>query len=297
MQDAVCLFYPSVNYLPDRVTAAGQVVREVADNDYQTFSTLKNFVLNVQRNHLPTKITHIYIKTQGVDGYVVAGSHRRVMNPDFSRFGFQHDLFELPEVLYADEVNIQFLGTDVKIYEVMALELGIYFLNHKRFVSERHSKIETAGGLRTDTQGKLTHYRRRGATRWAWRSAYNCLFEDNAYDTFFLWLERNPVFMFTPGVGLYPNRLYPATHLQFAYTAEPRSEVKTAGVTSEFVIQEYTGQLQTHITSQNNSPPDPDTDPERDFIPDGLRVFSINNKTYVIDRKVFGIPIPRGARA
>jgi len=292
MRDAILFFYPSTTYLPDRVKSGSVLVREVADNNYKTFSDRTSYAIKTHRQAMPTKMTHLCVKTKGVDSYEVQGSFNRTMPSNTSRFGFQQDLFEFPETLYDEDLSVEFTGTDVAIYEIMVLELALFFHEDKRFVAERHTKVNATGGTHISTEGEATGYRRRGAHRWYWRSDYSCIFEADAYDTFLLWLSENPVVVFCPGIQRFPNRVYPASHIKNEYAAVPRSSVQSAGSLLDFTMAEYTGKHSVQVTSQNNDPPDvtqapPDAPPR-----DGMKIYLFGNKTYIIDRKVFGINVP-----
>ena len=244
--------------LERRVVASGSVITEIADNDFSTYSSQRNYRIDIRRNNARTKVTHIFIRCSGVSSYVVIDggrNHRRNIPSNNSKYGFQYDLWELPRVAYNTHINVRFTGDSARIYELWLLEEAIGFDTDKKYLSESHTKIEVAGGIHHNQFGKATRYKRRGAGRWIWNNKYSCLFEQSEYDEIFVWLEKNPVFMFCRDSELFVHQTYPATHLLKDYSAIDRSIVKNSGTIANFEIQEYNGYLYDQPTSQDNLSP------------------------------------------
>ena len=267
MIENTILFYPCVNYLPNRVVSAGRIVRELSDNDYATFATSRNYVVDIRRNGGPTKVNFVFVKCKGVTSYRInntppidrtlpASVENQIgREVPTTRFGFQHDLFEIVPTLHQSEIDITFTGSDVRIYELMFLETGYQFDIDARFDRETHTKIDRTGILHEDTAGGLERTRTRGSGRWAWKSDYNILFPADDYDTFLFWLENNPNVFFSQGFTNTPNRIYPAAVTKSTYEAVGRSDVKSEGSYVAFTIEEHIGKAETQVTSQNNDPP------------------------------------------
>ena len=264
IRDAL-LFYPCVNYLSKRVRASGVPVRAASDNDYGTYTNRTTLTVNISRNNSATKVTHIFLKCSGVTSYTIEGITRTlpssVTNQNgrvipTTRFGFQHDLYELPIVLYGQSYTITFTGDpDIRIYEMMLLELGYTLEIDTRFVSESHRKINRTGVHHTGSTGTLDLSKVRGGKRWNWRSDYSILFPDDDYDVFLRWLEKNPDVVFSQSFENTPTRVYPATVINMDYRAPSRSAVLSEGSFVNFVIEENVGLPLNQITSQDNSAP------------------------------------------
>ena len=50
--------------------------------------------------------------------------------------GFKHDLYEVPSAVTATSVRIQFVGSNLKIYALMVLELGLEISRESRLGSD-----------------------------------------------------------------------------------------------------------------------------------------------------------------
>ena len=223
--------------------------------------------MDIRRNGGPTKVNFVFVKCKGVTSYrinntppidrTLPASVENQIGREVStkRFGFQHDLFEIVPTLHQSEIDITFTGPDIRIYALMFLETGYELDIDTRFDRETHTKIDRTGILHEDTEGGLARTRRRGSGRWAWKSEYNILFEDDAYDTFLFWLENNPNVFFSQGFTNTPNRIYPAAVTKSTYEAVGRSDVKSEGSYVAFMIEEHIGKAETQVTSQNNDPP------------------------------------------
>lgn len=138
------LFRECRNYLDRgaRVTVRGSstVVREMADNDYTTYSSADDVDVDISDGNAATRVDAILVKYKGdLRNYRVTptgGSGSAVTRavPDtvtdfygdsvsLEVAGFKHDLFLLSSPFTATSVRLAFTGTDVEIYEVMLLEL------------------------------------------------------------------------------------------------------------------------------------------------------------------------------
>ena len=260
---AAILFYPSANYLEDRIANG----RNLNDNDYDTFGNASSYTLNIRRNNAATKVTHVWLVSSGVSSYRINVSPsitRTISNSFVNKYGntisrLRHgrhwDLFELPTILHESSINISFSGSSRRIYELACLEMGYELDIDSRFVSESHRKIDRAEIVQGDQFGYLTRSSRRGSNRWSWISQYQILFEDGNHDEHFAWLEKNPNIFFAPNTEYYPNRVYPATVMQMEHSAQDRSIIKSQGSVVNFTIAENTGLLYDQITSQDNAAP------------------------------------------
>ena len=112
------------------------IISEVADNDYKTFTREKDLVINIAVGGNPTRIDAIFVKGQDIERHSAAptggsGSGYRnrrmplvVKNWEGTEVstvvaGFQHDLYLLDQHFTATSVRLTFTGTDAKITEIM----------------------------------------------------------------------------------------------------------------------------------------------------------------------------------
>ena len=135
-------FKECVNYFDKgvRVSVHGDptnLVRAVADNDYNTFTREKDLNINIAVNGQPTRVDAILVK--GIDierhsaeptGGSGSGYTHRMMPATVKNWegtevstvvaGFQHDLYLLSPHFTATSVRLTFTGANAKIYESYA---------------------------------------------------------------------------------------------------------------------------------------------------------------------------------
>ena len=165
-------FKECVNYLDRgaRVSVHGnpsELVRAVADNDYNTFTRQKDLVINIAVNGQPTRVDAILVKGQDIEGHSAeptggtgSGYSNRMMplvvkNWEGSEVstvvaGFQHDLYLLPSHFTATSVRMTFTGTDAKITEIMLLEFGIEIDSNADFTQISPDFVDRTGVVHPD---------------------------------------------------------------------------------------------------------------------------------------------------
>lgn len=108
---------------------------EIQDNDYNTFSTEKRFIIETHGATRTTNTTmnHIYIRGSGIDSYTVTVPTGKGTGTDLSAGsiaasdvvnGIQHD-FRGMGPMNAVELQIDLTGTTTRLYEVMVFEVMI----------------------------------------------------------------------------------------------------------------------------------------------------------------------------
>ena len=131
MLQSTLFFKPSITYVGSRVRINGTstIVREMTDNNYETYSSAADVVINTaDADGNPTTIQFIALKTKRVDRYSFepsGGTGTGFSNREIpTRFvaiggediptvvnGFQHEVYPLPEPVTATSVRMQFHGT------------------------------------------------------------------------------------------------------------------------------------------------------------------------------------------
>ena len=252
-------YLPCVNYEGDRITRTrdGEVIREAADNDYNTSTPHPDLSIDLSRDGSASAVTHIFVKCVGTESYTVAfdgGTPITRTIPDTiinfagnpiqtDRLGFQNDLFPLTAKQNASSAAFVFTakaGATIQIVEIMMLNMIYQIKANSQYIKASHSKVDRAGGTHKNTLGFVRRYKRVSAERWKWKSVYSCLFanDDIQYDEFLFMLENNPNIVFAQEPSSTPHRIYPATVVRLSYQAEDRGSSKAEGSTIEFEIQE-----------------------------------------------------------
>ena len=264
MLQSTLFFKPSITYDGDRVTVHGttRIVREMTDNNYETFSSENDVVINTadaDGNH-PTTIHFIALKTKRVDtfsfrfpsGGTGAGFANRAMPTRFVATGgeaiptlvngYQHELYPLPEPVIATEVRMQFHGTDIEIYAVMLLEL-IVEIPDGDFLDILPDKVDRTGEIIDFPDGGVDRGTVIGAERWKWETQYvlEVLPEATAFETVTevrKFISENPNIVHAQEPARYPDRIYPAIQAKTEITEEQQGKYKGSSVVVPFTVAE-----------------------------------------------------------
>ena len=260
-------FKDCVNYMIDsnRVTRHGtsDVVLDINDNDFQTFSTHTDFDINMRVGGVATTIDAVFVKLKGENirysviptGGSGSGFMNREIPKDLTNWegsivstvfdGFQHDLHFLDDSVTATSVQVTFSGNNIEVYEVMLLELGVTLHANASFFEILHGKIDPTGVIHPSTGGGQFRDEPIGSERWKWKSRYECYFKDRdsqqilmPWREFLAWLEKNKNFIFAPEPSRYPEGVYPALIEDLEFSVRYISEVKPAGDVMGFTINE-----------------------------------------------------------
>ena len=265
MLQSTLFFKPSITYESDRVKVHGTniIVREMTDNNYETFSSENDVEINTANadgNH-PTTIHFIALKTKKVERFSFfpsGGSGTGFMNREMpTRFvatggediptvvnGFQHELYPLPEPVTATEVRLQFHGTDIEIYAVMLLEL-IAEIRDGEFLDILPDKVDRTGEIIEFPDGGVDRGDVIGAERWKWETEYvlQVLPSVTSFDTVPAvrkFISDHPHIVHAEEPARHPERIYPAVQASFEITDELQSKrgYQTSGSIVPFTVAE-----------------------------------------------------------
>ena len=127
-----------------RVTVRGAttVIPEVSDNDFLTYSGVRDMDINISEDGNPTRVDAFFLISKNVTrhtGTPTGGSGSGWSNRavpatvlnyqgsavDTTVDGFQHDLYLLDTHFTATSVRLRFQGRGIQIYELMLLEMAL----------------------------------------------------------------------------------------------------------------------------------------------------------------------------
>ena len=263
MLQSTLFFKPLITYESDRVTRHGTttIIREMTDNNYETFSSASDVVINTadaDGNH-PTRIQFIALKTKKVERYSFiplggtgTGFSNRAMPTHFVATGgeaiptvvngYQHELYPLPEPVTATSVRMQFHGTDVEIYVVMLLEL-IAEIPDGEFLDILPDKVDRTGRIIPFPDGSVDRENVIGAERWKWETEYilEVLPSETSFDAVpkvLKFIGDNPHIVHAEEPARHPERIYPAEMVSLEISEELQGKYKGSGHIVPFSVAE-----------------------------------------------------------
>ena len=247
----------------ERVTVRGAttLIPEVSDNDFLTYSGIRDMDIDISERGNPTRVDAFFLKSKNVDrhtGTPAGGSGSGWMGRDMPGAvenvkgdsvdttvdGFQHDLYLLSSHFTATSVGLQFEGTDVKIYEVMLLELGLELdANRSDFVAIAPREVDRQSWLDKSPVGSVNRGLGYGGSRK--RRVINFTLEmipgvsenDNP-DEFLYFMEKNPRIVFAEAFSEHPPNVYPAIFGSLRVPVRYRHDYKPAGYNMRFRVME-----------------------------------------------------------
>lgn len=246
-----------------RVTehSTSNVIEAVGDNDYSTFSDIRDYNINIADGSEPSRVDAVFVKSKGVtryNGIPTGGSgtgwtQRQIRETivnyegdavDTTVDGFQHDLFLLPSHFTATSVRLQFTGSNIEIYEIMLLELGIEIdANESGFLEIQPVQVDRTGGVDTSDSGQLSrgpgdsNARHRRNTDVTIQVIPGVSLMDNV-DAFLFWLEDNPHFVIVEEFTRFPKWCYPAVNGSTRIEVRCLTDFKPNGYAVPFRILE-----------------------------------------------------------
>ena len=258
-------FKECVNYFDDgaRVSVHGnpsELVRAVADNDYNTFTRQKDLVMNIAVNGNPTRVDAIFVKGIDIEGHSaeptggtgVGYSNRRmpltVKNWEGTEVstvvaGFQHDLYLLDSHFTATSVRMMFTGTDAKIYEIMLLEFGLEINANSDFTQINPDFVDRSGVVHPDAGSGIAYSPSIGDQRDKWEIDYvvkvvpgKTLLETP--EEFLYWRAKNKNHVFAMEPSRFPWRVFPAVFVRKRVPVRYRTDDKLAGEVLNFRVAE-----------------------------------------------------------
>ena len=258
-------FKECVNYLDRgaRVSVHGnpsELVRAVADNDYNTFTRQKDLVMNIAVNGNPTRVDAIFVKGIDIEGHSAeptggtgVGYNNRVMPLTVKNWegtevstvvaGFQHDLYLLDSHFTATSVRMMFTGTDAKIYEIMLLEFGLEINANSDFTQINPDFVDRSGVVHPDAGSGIAYSPSIGDQRDKWEIDYvvkvvpgKTLLETP--EEFLYWRAKNKNHVFAMEPSRFPWRVFPAVFVRKRVPVRYRTDDKLAGEVLNFRVAE-----------------------------------------------------------
>lgn len=258
-------FKECVNYFDQgaRVSVHGDpstLVREVADNDYNTSTTEKDLVINIAVNGQPTRVDAVFVKGIGIEGHSAvptggsgSGYSNRMMPETVKNWegtdvstvvnGFQHDLYLLDEHFTATSVRLTFTGTDAKITEIMLLEFGISIDANGDFTEIATNFVDRTGVIHSDPGGGIAYDSPIGDDRDKWQIDYVAKVVPRKTilqtpEAFLYWRSENRNHVHAQEPSRFPWRIFPATFVRKSVPVRYRTDDKTGGEIIAFQVSE-----------------------------------------------------------
>lgn len=258
-------FKDCVNYLEGgaRVTVHGDAtrrVREVADNDYRTFSTETDLDINMAVDGNPTRVDAVFLKCKGVtqhSGTPSGGTGSAWTNvalpatvknwegTDVSTTvaGFQHHLYFLAQHFTATSVRLQLQGSNIQLYEIMLLEFGIQADANGDFIDinpdfiDRRGKTDETEGDRLSYRSPLLSNRDKWALNYTLKvQAGKTLIETP--EDFLYWRADNKNCVHAVEWTRHPARVFPAVFVRRSVPVRYRTDNKNSGEIIAFRLEE-----------------------------------------------------------
>ena len=157
--------------------------------------------------------------------------------------GFKHDLFELASEMTAESVRLQFTGTNVKIYALMLLELGLEIHANRDWSRIHPVKVDRTGQIHPNPRGGLRKVQPIGAEREKWEYLLTLLSIEGVteikYKDFLWWKAAYPNCVMAREFTRFPDEVMFVTFPDSRIRIQPRSDrYKGAGDRVPFRIAE-----------------------------------------------------------
>ena len=195
---------------------------EVKDNNYETFSTETEFILETHGDTRSenTRIDHAFIKSENVTSVTIAvpsgkGSGTGITNSVIPTTGIvngiQHTLISFGP-LNATEVQIDISGVNTKVYELMAMRTLVSIPDLWQVINP--SKGDRGGRIKRYITGNTR--RTQGVEeRMKWQVNYQGFFYTVPHvalaNLIIRTFDENPNFTWVQDFTRFPDRVYPAT--------------------------------------------------------------------------------------
>ena len=239
---------------------ASNIIREVADNNYKTFSTVRDYAIDMSRNNQPTRVDAVFIKSKGVtrhSGTPTGGSGTGWTNEALPAtvknwegthisttvLGFQHHLLLMDQHFTATSVRVQFEGTNVEVYEILLLELLLEIDANGDFTEIAPDYVDRSAVIHPSPGGGIQRSSSLGAERQKWETNYvvkivpgKTLLE--SVDEFVYQMGENPNIVHAQEPSRYPARVHPASFLLKRVPTRLRSDDKLQGDAVQFRVGE-----------------------------------------------------------
>ena len=238
---------------------ASNIIRAVADNDRETFSTETDYAVDIAVDSLPTRVDAFYLVSKGVDTHAgtptggtgtgwtartVPATVENIRGESVSTTvdGLQHDLYLLPAHFTATSVRLAFTGTGVEIYEVMLLEI-VQEINatYSDFLAFDAEQVNRTGRVERSPIGGLsvvdsTREKRDVEMTVYIRPSGRTLIQSP--DEFLYLLEANPRLTLAESFSENPSLLYPAIVGSLEIPVPYHSNYKPLGYDMTVLVRE-----------------------------------------------------------
>lgn len=246
--------------------------REVADNDYNTFTTGTSMLLHIDSkgdgSGAARDFTDIFVKCKGVTGYSAAltdpqnitgtpaartlpetvTNDSRDTVPTTVDGNLQHDLHSLwtdesTEKPKAKSVTLTFTGSNIRIYNVLVLDRRLSLNANGGFSRIEYDSIDI-GSYETDLRGHRSYVPALGGTRDKWLvnltldSRRTATGRDTVADDLIHFIRKHKSFVFAPEPKRYPDRIFIAGWGEAQTAIRYISRWKGAGRRVSFSVRE-----------------------------------------------------------
>ena len=249
-------FKDCVNYETGRVTVRGAstVIAEMTDNDYTTSSTEDDIDIDMSDDSDPTAIDYVFVKYKGTltsytftpTGGTGSAFTRTVPTTidtyegsavDMEVNGWKHDLFPLSTRRTATSVRMQFTGTNLDIYALALLEVGVEIQANNAYTSLEWALVDRVGRIDVSPSGRGERVAG-GATRWKWEYALTAVLDRESADALRGWMEPNVNCWFAPEFSRDPEQVFPAYFPAVTVQSQYFSDVKGHGDAVSYRVAE-----------------------------------------------------------
>lgn len=266
---AVPIHYQGARGIYSVLGGVRTIAPAVNDNDYRTFSSDNTFIVQTfgASATTNTRIDAVFIKARGIAQYSVTvptgmgtgmgeTDHvlpSTVMTAERQSIpttinDFQHELLDLrrnaelglaDRTLEAREVEFQFTGTNIRIYEIMCLRHLLTLDANRSYTSVDHNQMHNILRKRNIRGGAFSIQSL--SSRAKWESRYTARFNEfspTTYEAFTGFVQSNQNFVFAPEYTRYPDRVYPATWGSENFGNSYVSRRYTSGIQVSYSIME-----------------------------------------------------------
>ena len=239
---------------------ASNIIRAAADNNYKTFSTVRDYDIDMSRNNQPTRVDAVFIKSKGItqhSGTPTGGSGTGWTNEALPEtvenwegthisttvLGFQHHLLLLDQHFTATSVRVRFEGTNVEIYEIMLLEFGISIDANGDFTEIATNFVDREGVIHSDPGGGIAYDSSIGDQRDKWEVDYVVKVVPNKTllqtpEEFLYWRSENRNHVHAMEPSRFPWRVFPAVFVRKSVPVRYRTDDKLGGEILSFRVSE-----------------------------------------------------------
>ena len=235
------------------------LVNQATDNNYNSFTTETDLDIDISDGSNPTAVTHLFLKYKGqLTSYTVTPTGGtgspftrtvpvEVQNWEGSTVslevdGYKHDLFEVPSGITGTSLRLQLTGTDVRIFNLFVLELGLEINANGGFSRIHPVEVDRTGRVHRFPRGGLRYVEQIGATRNKWEYdlvLLSTVATEFPYKDLLRWISAYPNCAFAREFTRKPDEVMLVTFPQLEKRIQPRSDLyKGAGDRVPFRVAE-----------------------------------------------------------